>query len=222
MCFSSEASFTASAILGVGGVIALSKSKPGNQCMFAAIPLLFSIQQLFEGFLWKAIHHNDIAEQKLYATIFLFFAQVVWPIWLPLSVFKAENDAKRKKILRYVLIAGITTSLILGLRMLFSEIRWDEYEQHIRYEIKSPQWINISTSILYFIAVIFPGFISTVKGLKVIAIILLTSLIVSVFFFHDYLISIWCYFAAVISIIIIIIVVKRSHGHKNDKILPGL
>lgn len=209
MCFSAEASLTASAVLGATGAIALSKSKFHNQFMLAAIPLLFSIQQLLEGFLWEAIHHNNIPDQKLYTILFLLFAQIIWPTWFPLSILQIETNPQRKKILYYVLIAGITTSVLLGLRMVFSDITLEQDHQHIRYEIKSPQWSNVITSVLYFIAVIFPGFISTVKHLKIVAVILLMSLLVSIIFFQDYLISVWCYFAAIISIILIF-AIKRN------------
>jgi hypothetical protein len=39
--------------------------------------------------------------------VFLFFAQVVWSLWVPLSVWVYEEDVKRKNTLLLFLIIGI-------------------------------------------------------------------------------------------------------------------
>jgi hypothetical protein len=55
MCFSATASFTAGAVLlGVGALTLRSAltSRQRHVLPFAAIPLLFAIQQLIEGVIW--------------------------------------------------------------------------------------------------------------------------------------------------------------------------
>jgi hypothetical protein len=48
MCFSATASFVSGSVLTIAGAISLSSAKKNNQKLFAAIPLIFGIQQLFE------------------------------------------------------------------------------------------------------------------------------------------------------------------------------
>ena len=52
MCFSATASFTAGAGLLVIGAITIRLSRDRAELPFAAIPVLFGVQQLIEGALW--------------------------------------------------------------------------------------------------------------------------------------------------------------------------
>ena len=53
MCFSATASYTAGVLLvGMGGVV-LSRVREKREIAYAAIPLLFGIQQLSEGLVWS-------------------------------------------------------------------------------------------------------------------------------------------------------------------------
>lgn len=56
MCFSMEASFGASALLLGTGVAAAIKATSSPQRMLALIPLLFSVQQFAEGWLWLGLN----------------------------------------------------------------------------------------------------------------------------------------------------------------------
>ena len=117
MCFSAGASFGASALLLVGGYATLKKVKQPNQMMFAAIPLIFSIQQFTEGFVWLSFQDPGFYSlQHVFSNIFLFFALIVWPIWVPVSILQLEEEAKRKKIL----IALFVINLIDFLGIVFT------------------------------------------------------------------------------------------------------
>ena len=48
MCSSATASFVSASVLTIAGAISLSSAKKKNHKLFAAIPLIFGIQQLFE------------------------------------------------------------------------------------------------------------------------------------------------------------------------------
>jgi heme A synthase len=79
MCFSATASFSAAAVLGTVGVVALNKVKSKDQLMFASIPLLFGIQQAIEGLVWVSLtHSSDVFLRQFFTYGFLFFAQVLW------------------------------------------------------------------------------------------------------------------------------------------------
>ena len=56
MCFSAPASFIAGAVLATVGVVTLRMATRPAQIAFAAIPLLFGIQQLFEGLILLSGH----------------------------------------------------------------------------------------------------------------------------------------------------------------------
>src|ERR1700704_1243434 len=111
MCFSAGASFGASAVLSVIGTAAIIKARTVPQGLFAGIPMIFSIQQLAEGLLWLSLKDPQLAEwQPFFTYLFLVFALVAWPVWIPLTIRKLEKDVQRKKILTLLLLAGAAAS----------------------------------------------------------------------------------------------------------------
>jgi len=204
MCFSTTASFTAAAALGVAGAISLKKITDRSQFMFAAIPLLFAIQQFCEGLVWIALGSPEYTYLRTPMTyIFLFFAQMLWTTWIPLSILHIEEDPFRKKILSWISAAGISVSLLLAYRLIFYSVHAEISNHHIDYLIESPQFIKIVSSILYVIAIIFPPFVSSIRRMWIVGVFQLAGLLVTKIFYEQYLISVWCFFAAALSIMII-------------------
>ena len=120
MCFSASASFAASAVLGTIGVIAVAKAKTNPQRVFAVIPLIFSLQQLSEGFLWLSLKDPALAAGQPFFTYgFLVFAMAVWPFWIPFSIWLLEKDVKKKKIMNGFVIIGAVVAVGVGI-VLFS------------------------------------------------------------------------------------------------------
>src|ERR1700741_3685654 len=207
MCFSSAASFSAATVLGSVGAVSLKRATNKSQYMFASIPLLFGIQQAIEGILWISLTHLHYSYWQPAATcIFLFFAIVVWTTWVPLSFLLLEADPFRKKLLRIVSVLGIFTSCFLGYRLIAYDVSAEISGHHIYYDVPVSRLSGIANGVMYIVAVILPCFISGIKKTKTLGIILVSSLLVSRFFYQEYLISVWCFFAAVLSMYIFSIV----------------
>ena len=101
MCFSASASFIAGITLTAAGVISLKQVQQPSHRFFGAIPLLFGIQQLCEGFVWLSLSDPGFASWHDPAKYgFLFFAQIIWPSWIPIAFRGIEPSPKRKKIMR--------------------------------------------------------------------------------------------------------------------------
>lgn len=99
MCFSASASFGAGVILSVIGIASIKKVQSPSQIIFVSIPLIFAVQQIMEGFLWLALTNTHYAPlQKFTTYVFLFFAQVVWPFWVPYVILKLEIKERRKRV----------------------------------------------------------------------------------------------------------------------------
>jgi len=87
MCFSATASFGAGVVLAAIGIASIKKVNHPSQILFAAIPLIFCVQQVTEGFLWLGFAKPDYASLQQFTTnTFLFIAQVAWPLCVPLSI----------------------------------------------------------------------------------------------------------------------------------------
>jgi len=140
MCFSPEASFTASAVLLAAGVISVRESKFTAKLLFAVIPLLFAAQQFSEGILWLALQHTKYENWQRPATIFfLIFAQVVWPFWVPLSLFLMEKKQPAKNILKGLTIMGGLLAIYLLYRVLTVPVIASIDCRHIYYSLVVPE-----------------------------------------------------------------------------------
>jgi hypothetical protein len=206
MCFSAGASFGASVILGTIGVVSLNKTKKPSQLMFAGIPMLFAVQQFVEGTLWLSLTHASFHSwQNITTYLFLLIAQGIWPFWIPVSMFLIETQKTRRIILLFVSALGLITSVLLICRLftfpVFSEIS----SRHIYYGIESPRGLVLLSSIFYVAATVTPSFISGIKRMMILGTLLTVSLIISKVFYEEYLISVWCFVAALLSIIIVFI-----------------
>ena len=211
MCFSATASFTASAVLGTTSLTALSLSRSRPQKILAGIPLLFALQQFTEGILWLALMHNDWAQwQKPAMYGFLFFAQMLWPVYVPLSMLLFETDMVKKKIINMLLGFGILFALYIGWCLYRYPVAAYIDAHHIRYDLGfalSRKWYY---GLLYFVPTILSPVISSVKRLHLLGYLFLGAYIVARLLFHFYVISVWCFLGAIISIIIIGIIVKMN------------
>lgn len=218
MCFSATASFGAAAVLGSIGVVSLRKASGPNQIPFALVPILFSLQQVSEGVLWLSLSHANLLVWKEPATyFFLFFAQFLWTWWIPWSLYKMEHDSLRKKLLYVTFFLGLCCSAILGYRLYLYGVYAGIEHHHIRYDIGTTKALMVMSSILYVISILVPFFISSTARIKVPGVLLVVSILVTRFFYTDYFISVWCFFAALLSVSVIYVLVsarrKEAAGH---------
>ena len=206
MCFSASASFTASGILSAIGVRNLTAVKKRSQRMFASIPFIFALQQTCEGFLWLSFTNTALAPYKqVCAYGFLFVAFMLWPVWIPLSVCNMENDGTRKKYMLFPLVAGISFALFLFGWLAYFGVTVSIADQHIWYDIDMPYSLLYCGTLLYLFATIAPFYISSTKYAPLFGTCLGALYIIAYIFYYQTLVSVWCFFAAVLSILISII-----------------
>lgn len=206
MCFSTTASFGASAILAVVGIACLKKVQTSSQLMFALFPILFSIQQFAEGFVWITLTNTTYQHwQSIPIYTFVFFAQVFWTFWVPLSFYFMEQNSIRKKSLFVLVGIGSVISLFHFYNLLFFDVTASINPYHIHYELDFPLRHNLIMQSLYVLVIILPAFVSSIHRGYMLGILLLTSFLVTTIYFKDYIISVWCFFAALVSILVYII-----------------
>jgi hypothetical protein len=210
MCFSAEASFTAGTMLSVIGVYSVKQVTQRSQLAFAAIPFLFAAQQFSEGMFWLSAGGSmDAHWQAPAVMIFLMFAQVIWPVWVPLSVWLLEPDGRRKKILSSFLALGS----LLGAYHLYCLLVYPSGAEisghHVAYHLDFPKAISNLSGVAYILVTIAPLFVSAVARMRVLGFAIAGSFIVTIYLYTQHFISVWCFFAAVISGIVVWVVSER-------------
>jgi hypothetical protein len=203
MCFSAGASFTGGAIITGIGLVTLKEVHKPSQLVFACIPLFFGAQQIVEGCLWLTLPDiNFVNYQKIATYCYLILAQVLWPSLIPVSVLLMENERKRKLILQILLGVGISLSLYYSFCLISFHVKPQISGYHILYKTDFPDSFAKVAFIVYLIVTITPLFISGIKRTHLLGILMFLSCLITAVFFTQYLISVWCFFAAMISMVI--------------------
>ncbi len=210
MCYSAQASFIAAGYLVTLGTLCLKKNKLKKATLFAAIPILFALQQLSEGFLWLSFAHNWPTIQHYAPYLFLFFAFFIWPIYIPSSVGLIETHTFRRKNLILLAMLGIIVSLYLFSYITLYGVAAQALGCHIFYDVDMPTSTDIIGTILYLMCTILPFFVSSIRNMTTFGFMLLISYIISYQFYFNSLISIWCFFAAILSGLVYVIILQLN------------
>ena len=219
MCFSVEASFAGGIIISAIGIVTVTKVHKPSQLVFASIPLFFGIQQFAEGFLWLTLPNPDYVNLQKFSTyLFLIMADVLWPMMIPLSVLFMEENKKRKRILWILLFMGLSLSLYYAYCLLFFNVTPQIMGYHIQYKTDFPKSFVMLAFIVYLIASITPLFVSSIKRTHLLGVLMFLSCLVTAIFFKQYLTSVWCFFAALISGVIFWILRDSKRKFNFDKI----
>lgn len=218
MCFSVTASFTASLALLVCGAAALKRAYEKKLRMIAAIPLLFAAQQGAEGFVWLSFVYPEFESIRLLsAYIFLGFAMIVWPLWIPIAIARFEDRRTYKRYIPSFLAGGICALAFILYALLYPISV--TLNHHIVYNVDAythfgawSMYINVTLSLLYVIATIVPFFIARNKILWLLGALGACAYFVSYIAYYKAFTSVWCFFAAIISLIVYWFVGNHKRG----------
>jgi len=217
MCFSATSSFATSGASMLIGVASIKNINQKNQFYFAMIPLWFSLHQFIEGMLWLSLTENYTHHFQQSATyLFTMIGLIFWPVWIPFSILKMEENLIRQKWIRMNLYLGIFMSVFLLTQTILNKTTAEIVHNHIQYTFSySYGWIE-NLSGLYLIPTVLSHFYSSDRYIQMLGFLILGSFILTKLFFPNYVFSVWCFFAALISgFIFLIISFKKSRTILN-------
>lgn len=210
MCFSAPASFIAGTALSAIGVAALKNTRERSELPFAMIPLLFGIQQLTEGVIWLTFSYDAPLLRQTMTYVYSGFSHVLWPIYVPFAMAFMEAVRWRRKVIFAFMIPGIAVGLYLLYFIVTVPVVAEVVGKHIVYD--SPHFYIITVMIFYLAATCVSCFFSSHGFLKLFGVLLLLSFIASAIVHVMALVSIWCFFAAILSLLIYVHLRFRDLG----------
>lgn len=199
MCFSATASFVAGIGLSLAGAVTLKKAQQRVEVPFAMIPLLFGLQQIIEGMLWLSFRFDVTPLTAITTYLFSLFSHVVWPIFVPFSIWLLEVVPWRRNVIAGFQLIG----LAIGLYLLYVIVRFPvtaEADEHIVYI--SPHFYQIPAITLYVAATCVGSLFSSHKIVNAFGASALVLFAIAYWFYAVALFSVWCFFSAVLSFII--------------------
>jgi hypothetical protein len=200
MCFSASASFIAGTTLSVVGVAALQRTTARTERLFAMIPLLFGIQQLTEGVIWLTFRHDAPLLQQTMTYVYSGFSHVLWPMYVPFAVGVLEAVPWRKKAIFAFEAAGVGVGLYLLYAIVTRPVVAEVVGKHIVYA--SPHFYVVPVMVLYLAATCVSCFFSSHAFARLFGVLALLSFIAAYVVHLMALVSIWCFFAAILSLLI--------------------
>jgi hypothetical protein len=218
MCFSAGASFSAGVVLTSIGVATAREAHKPSIRLFASVPLFFAFQQFSEGVIWMNLRPGGNESFLTTATyVFLFMALIAWPVIIPLSTYRIEEKPVRKRIIGVLVAAGLLLATYYAYCLVNMNV-WPRINKfHIQYINNFPEKIGYIAFGVYAVVSIAPLFISSFKRMSLFGYLAFFSCLVTGIFYKEFLTSVWCFFAALMSIVIYVIVREsQEEFHLSD------
>ena len=209
MCFSASASFTASAVLAGMGALSLYQAQRPHERLFAAMPLWFALQQFVEGLLWLSLQQPTPWLTQLTTYVFAFFSHVWWPIYVPLSVLQLEPAGWRRQGLWLFVLAGTALGAYLLTILLSFPVQVHASSQHIEYI--SPHFHALATMGVYLLTAAVSPLLSSHRVVRWLGVTSVLAFMVAYAVYATWFISVWCFFAALLSGIVCLHFFDRQH-----------
>ncbi|MEE9614254.1 MAG: DUF6629 family protein [Thermodesulfobacteriota bacterium] len=224
MCFSATASFATGAIVAPSGLYGLRLALNYNRkyVLITLFVLVLAAQQIIEGFVWLALHDGNYTQAVGLGKLFLFFSHFFWPVAVPVTACAMEED-KRKRGLFFLASIGAFVfasffyfPLLIGEGKVSVEIsqRSVYYITNILYDAFVPREVP---GAVYSSFVAFPLVFSSNENLRHFGWTIVVAFIPAFFIYYYAFTSVWCFFAAIVSLYIVYMVMKatvvgRKHG----------
>ncbi|MFM7266442.1 MAG: hypothetical protein ACKOZW_12810 [Cyanobium sp.] len=234
ICFSAAASFAAAALVLPIGVQALRLSR-AESCVamrpLAWLPLGFALQQALEGWIWTLLAPTTIppplselvtgapsAWLPPLSLAYLFFAYALWPAWIPwcaLVLARERVGAIRFLALRLLLGCGVLLGLILWLPVAAHPLRAVPTVMggSLHYGavdlLRGSPLAGLGPAI-YLLLIIVPLLLVPARPVRLFALSLGLSALISQLWWQHTFSSVWCWFSALLSCQILLLLAGEA------------
>ena len=218
MCFSATASFGSSAIIGVIGVATLARSNHPKEWLFASIPLLFALHQFAEGAVWLGLTGDGLLGGVApWGFAYMLYAQGLLTLLIPLSVWLIEPERKRRLMVLPFLVLGaaLTFYMLWALLTYPTAIYVEGHSVVYRNPASSHLWI----AVLYVLATCGALFFSGYRYIMLLGAVNLAGVLLTIWVKQYAFTSVWCAYAAVVSVLIYFHFSRRRRAEKRGRVL---
>ncbi|MCO4240434.1 hypothetical protein NFX52_02950 [Acidovorax facilis] len=194
------ASFAAGTLLLGAGILTVRSARGARELPLAAIPLLFSIQQLVEGVVWMTFRYEAPLLNAAMTHAYSFFSHVLWPVYVPVAVLLIEPPGWRRATLWGLSVAGAAVAAYLMYTLMVFPVVSRAIGQHIEYV--SPHFFAAAVMSVYLLSTAISPMVSTHRWVKIFGVLAAASFAAAYYFYARWFISVWCLFAAVLSLVL--------------------
>ncbi len=178
----------------------MTATKERTDLPFAAIPLLFGIQQLIEGVIWLSFRYDASELNTAMTFAYSLFAFSLWPIFVPFALRLLETEPWRRRVLSLFQVVGI----VVGGYLLYSHARSSVTSQVVNSSIvyNNSHFYDFGVIGFYFAATIVSCLFSSKRIAIVFGVVAFISALTAYLVWAVSFVSVWCFFAAILSLMI--------------------
>ena len=186
-------------VLGAIGIAAIrSVHERHDHLAFAALPVLFAFHQLTEAFVWWSLQgHLPTIVGTVATWMYLLFAFVLLPTYVPLAIRALEPPGRRRDIMTGFVALGAVVSILLFAAMIRGPVTASLGHYHVAYSIQLDAGLLIVAAYVAATcaSAVFSGYryIAWFGVVNLIAVAVLARLTI------DGFASLWCGWAALTS-----------------------
>jgi hypothetical protein len=202
MCFSPEADFAAGVVVAGVGVETLRRVRAPRELIVGALPLLFGIHQLVEGFVWLGLRGQvsqglgDAAKEA-----YIVYAHAVLPVIVPFGFLLLEPDRRRSRLMWPLACLGLVLGIYLLRQVTAYPVGAQQEARCIDYTTHTPN--DALTALLYVLATCGPALLSSRRYLRWFGLVSVVGVIATALVRADELTSLWCLYVAMVSVLIL-------------------
>ncbi|BBZ69025.1 DUF6629 family protein [Mycobacterium paraseoulense] len=214
MCFSITADLVVGTALVPVAVAALREVKQWRELPFALLPTVFAVHQFLEAAVWP----NDVVSAgtaQFALRAYVFIALPLLPALVPFAILMLEPRGARLRVAPFVAL-GAVVSAYLAVVVLTRPIGVKTCPHALEYQTDARD--SYVWAVLYIVAVIGPALISGYRSIVVFGLANLVGLIVVAILYLQAFASLWCIYAAVLSVLVLVHMRRRRRlpdSHRN-------
>ncbi len=201
MCFSATADVVAGLAITVVGIDAVRHVRTPQQIPLGLVPLLLAGHQFTEAVVWWGLQgHVPSVALSVAKWIYLLVAFVLLPVYFPVSVLLVEPDARRRRAMSVLALVGVAVAACLLVALVRGPVTAELCPTHIAYGIDV--WLGWLVVPAYVVATCGAALLSSSIYLRVFGVLNLAAVSVLALLERDGFASLWCGWAALVSITI--------------------
>lgn len=201
MCFSATADVVAGVGIAVVGIDAVRHIRTPQQIPIGLVPLLLAGHQFTEAVVWWGLQgHVSPGVLSVAKWAYLLIAFVVLPVFFPVAVLLVEAEARRRTAMSALVVVGSIVAGYLLFAMMRGPVTAELCPAHVAYAVDiSYGWLVVAA---YVAATCGAALLSSSIYLRVFGVLNLLAVAVLAVLERDGFASLWCAWAALVSVTI--------------------
>jgi hypothetical protein len=200
VCFSAEADFVSGAVIGAIGIATLTQVDHPLELPLAVLPFAFALHQIAEGFVWRDLDSGVTHSTGVPVYLYLAFAWVVLPILAPLAIMILEPPGRRRRAIGVFVVLGAIAGAYLAAAIVRGDVSAHAVEHTVQYG-GAGRFATVAT-VLYIVATCGAPLLSGFRAIVWFGIANVVAVAAFATIQAEGLTSLWCTWAAVVSVLI--------------------